>query len=102
MSYSKINPMHEWFKYLFDQRADANGFVNCFECGKAMHTDTYKEITSCYSHILGKKQYPDHAGNPLNVEIVHPDCHTLYTMQPKKAVNQYDKYLKLKEKYNYA
>jgi len=99
MSYTD-NPMHKWFKYLFDQRMNKNGYVFCFECGKAMHEDDYKDISACYSHILGKKQYPTFAGMEENIKIVHPDCHNIYTMTPKKAVHQYAEYLKFKQKYN--
>ena len=91
--------MHQWFLYLFDMRKDENGYVKCFECGKPMHEDTYKEQTTCYSHILEKSKYPEYAGDPDNVVIVHPDCHHLYTMRPKKAINQYNLKLKLKEQY---
>lgn len=91
--------MHLWFTYLFDQRINAFGYVPCFECGKLLHKDTYREITTCYSHILGKKQYPTYAGDPNNIEICCPDCHNLYTMEPQKAIKQYAKYLKLKQQY---
>lgn len=94
--------MHEWFKHLFEQRIEKFGCVPCFECGKPMHEDTYKDLTTCYSHILGKKQYSKYAGYSENVVIVHPDCHNLYTMKPKEAKNQYALYLKLKEKYGIA
>lgn len=93
------NPMYQWFMYLFQQRMDTNGFVNCFECGKSLYKDLYMENSCCYSHILGKKQYQEHAGNPNNVEITCPDCHNLYTMTPKKAKKQYNKYLNLKQLY---
>lgn len=96
------NFMHTWFKYLWDSREDKWGFIRCFECDKRMYHDNYRELSSCYSHILGKKQYPEHAGNPENVVIVDPDCHNLYTMKPKEAKNQYALYLKLKEKYGIA
>lgn len=93
------NVLHQWFIYLWEQQMDENGYVNCFECGKPMHEDTYKTLTTCYSHILEKSKYPEHKGNPENVVIVHPDCHNLYSMKPKKAVNQYNLYLQLKKKY---
>lgn len=98
MSYIN-NPMHQWFAYLFESRMDVNHCVQCFECGKTMQEETYKDLSTCYSHILGKKQYPMYKGNPQNVKIVHPDCHTLYTLKPKEAKNQYKEYLKLLKQY---
>ena len=92
-----MNLMHEWFNYLFDLRKDKNGYVNCFECGKKLHQDIYRETSSCYSHILSKKLYPEYRGDPENIVIVCPDCHNLYTYRPKKAINQYNKYLELKK-----
>lgn len=94
-----INPLHSWFMYLFDQRKDKEGFVQCFECGRRMHENTWKNLSTCYSHILSKKDYPEYKGDENNVKIVHPDCHNLYTMTPKKAKNQYFEYLKLKEEH---
>lgn len=91
--------MHLWFIYLFDQRKDQYGYVRCFECGKKMHEDTWKMLSSCYSHILSKKKYPEMKGDENNVEICHPDCHHLYGFRPMLAKNQYAKYLKLKEDY---
>lgn len=93
------NIMHQWFVYLFEQRMDANGYVVCFECGGKMHQDTYKHLTTCYSHILAKAIYTEHAGNEENVKICHPDCHNLYTKRPKQAKNQHAKYIELKRKY---
>ena len=96
---SSPNIMHQWFKHLFEQRMDTNHYVKCFECGGLMHENTYKELSICYSHILAKSEYVEHVGNPENIEIVHPDCHNLYTMRPKKAIKQYAKFLQLKNKY---
>ena len=95
------NEMHLWFMYLFEQRMDDNGFIKCFECGKKMHEDTWKEYSSCYSHILAKSKsnYPEYAGEEWNVKICHPDCHNLYTQKPQLAVNQYKLYLELLEKH---
>jgi DNA-directed RNA polymerase subunit RPC12/RpoP len=91
--------MHEWFAYLFEQRMDRQHNIYCFECGDRMPESLYKELSTCYSHLLGKKQYPKYAGNAANVVIVCPDCHHLYTMKPKQAVKQYAKYKQLLKEY---
>lgn len=91
------NPMHLWFIYLFDQRKDERGCVKCFECGGLMHEDHYKEMSSCYSHILSKKLFPQFKGEEWNVKICHPECHSVYSIRPTKAVKQYEEYLKLKQ-----
>lgn len=90
--------MHEWFKHLWDVEAATNGVVKCYECGGNIPR-SHRELTTCYSHILEKAKYPQYAGNPENVVIVHPACHNLYTMKPKEAKNQYNRYLQLKQKY---
>lgn len=94
------NPLHEWFKYLFDIRKDSKGIIKCYECNYPLHEETYKEISTCYSHILSKKEYPLLAGNPDNVVITCPNCHNLYTMKPKCAKKQYSLYVYLKQLYN--
>lgn len=92
--------MHEWFVHLFETRAQGRGFVNCFECNKKLDEKYYKENTCCYSHVLGKKKYPELAGNPKNVVIVCPDCHNLYELKQQEAVNQYGRKQELINTYN--
>ena len=94
------NPMHIWFQYLWDQRQNEQGKIKCFECGKWMTRNTWRDISTCYSHILGRKKYPKYAGNSDNICIVHPDCHYLYTIKPSNAQNQFKLYLKLLEEIN--
>ena len=90
---------HRWFAYLFDERKDDENYVRCFECGKKMSESTWKELSTCYSHILSKKTFPEYKGCAWNVKIVHPDCHNLYTISPSKAINQYKEYLELLDKH---
>jgi 5-methylcytosine-specific restriction endonuclease McrA len=92
--------LHKWFMYLYEQRADSHGFVKCFECGRNMHMSTYIGNTMCYSHLVEKSRYPQFAGDPDNVKIVHPQCHHLYSMEPKKAVHQYEAYINYKKEHN--
>lgn len=91
------NPMHLWFIYLFEQRMDEDKNVICFECGKKMSETSWKKLTTCYSHILSKKIFKQYKGSEFNVKICHPDCHNLYTLNPQKAINQYNEYLRLLE-----
>lgn len=91
--------MHLWFMYLFDKRK-IKGVVNCFECNKSLHEDIYKDNSICYSHLLEKSKYPKYAGDERNVVIVCPDCHTLYTLKPKKAKKQYERAQELKILFN--
>lgn len=92
-------PLHEWFISLFDERKNVHGFVKCFECGQPMHEDIYKSNTWCYSHLVEKGKYKSKTQDPENVVIVHPDCHTLFTLRPSKAVNQYAARTAYKEKH---
>lgn len=94
------NVMHQWFQYLFDQRKDKDGFIDCFECGTFLHEMNYRDITICYSHLLEKSKYPQYAGDERNVVITCPDCHNLYTMRPKQAIKQYEAAQQLKKLYN--
>lgn len=94
-----MNLMHRWFIYLFNHRKDKNGFVKCFECGKYMHEDNYKRLSSCYSHILNKKTYSEYKGEPWNIKIVHPECHQLFELYPEQANKQHKLYLKLIKKW---
>ena len=86
--------------HLFESRMNKLGFVKCFECGKLMHKDTYINQSSCYSHILEKSRYPQFAGEEWNIKIVHDYCHNLYTMYPKRAINQYSERVRLIKEYN--
>lgn len=101
--------MHKWFMHLWDTRSTkvtdeysgyTSSYVKCFECDKLLREETYKEISTCYSHILSKTKYARFAGQPWNVVICCPDCHNLYSYRPKEAKKQYALYLQLKEKYN--
>ena len=92
-----LNPILQWYAFLFEQRMDDENFVKCFECRKRMSEKTWKELSTCYSHILSKKTYPAYKGVANNVQIVHPDCHYLYTIKPSNAINQYAEYLRLLE-----
>ena len=94
--------MHLWFEYLWEERCNEKGQVKCFECNRIMNRNTYKNNIICYSHILPKgiNKYKFLAGEESNLAIVHPECHHLYELNPKKASNQYKKRLELLKKHD--
>jgi 5-methylcytosine-specific restriction endonuclease McrA len=96
---STKNVMHQWFIYLFEERMDNRGYVKCFECGKPLHESYYKETSTCYSHLLSKKKYPQYKGDPDNLVICCPDCHHLFGMHPSRATNQWNAQQLLIQKY---
>lgn len=68
-------------------KAQVNGVVHCFECGRPIHR-SYRLSSTCYSHILGRKQFPQYELHEKNVVVVHPDCHLKYETNKEKAPMQ--------------
>lgn len=95
----KTKELHKWFLELWDKRCDESGNCKCFECGKLLKREQYRENSACYSHILPKSKYEEIAMLEENTQIVHPNCHALYESYPPKAKNQYELRLKLKQVY---
>lgn len=69
--------MHAWFREIWDEREDEEGFCYCFETGRALHGSIYRSNTCCYDHVLekGKNSYPEYAFVKKNIVIIHPDVH---------------------------
>mgnify|MGYP003330821631 FL=1 len=90
----------QFYLDLWDERADKNGNVHCFESDTLLSHTIYKNNICCYSHQISKKLRPDLAVNKENVLIIHPDIHTKWEADPKSCKRMYRYTEKLKEKYN--
>lgn len=73
----RTSEMHEWFRELWDEREDEEGYIRCFESGRPLHGRIYRSNTCCYDHVLEKSVYPQYAMNKKNIVIIHPDIHTV-------------------------
>lgn len=80
--------LHKWFLSLWDEQQDDSGNCYCYETGRRLSRDVYRENTCCYSHLLPKHKYPEYAKEAWNVVIVHPEAHTQFEMYPEKAPKQ--------------
>ncbi len=87
----------QFFILCWKKKERSDNSVNCFECNKKLRQEYYMMNSCVYSHILDKSSYPEYEFKFWNIEICCPECHEIYTKSPKKAVNQYNKYLELKE-----
>lgn len=103
--------LHDWFLQLWDEREElgfsfrgelqiSEHFVRCFETGRKLSRETFRENTACYSHILAKSKHPELAMVAENVVIVSPESHEQYELNPNKTPNQKALREKLKEKYD--
>ena len=90
----------QFYLDLWDERADKNGNVNCFESDTLLSHTVFKNNICCYSHQISKKTRPDLATNKENLLIVHPDIHSQWEADPKSCPKMYRYTEKLKEKYN--
>lgn len=69
--------MHTWFREIWDEREDEYGFCYCYETGKPMHRDQYRNITTVYDHVLEKNNnaYPQYKFTKRNIVIILPEVH---------------------------
>lgn len=82
--------LHEWFKTLWKEREDENGWIRCFETDVLMHRDDYMENISVYDHVLEKNRWPEYKFLPENIVIIRPHVHN------QKGIN-IDKTPRIKE-----
>lgn len=68
--------LHNFFIDLWDERCDSNGNCFCFESGKLMSREVYRENIACYHHLLFKSRFPEFKFNKDNIVIITPDIHT--------------------------
>jgi len=99
----KTQKLHEWFLELWNKRKEWDGrrfVVKCFESGYFLDEEAFKYNSCIYSHYFPKSLRPEYALEEWNLEIVHPDVHTLWENDHSKCPKMYEKWLKLKEKYD--
>lgn len=79
------------FLEIWDERADKNGNNYCFETGKLLRKEYYRESTTCYHHCLFKEKYPEYRFLKENIVILHPDVHAQVHVNVDKTpkVKQY-------------
>lgn len=64
------------FLEIWDERCDDHGNNYCFETGRLLKQEYYRNNSSCYHHCLFKEKYPQYRFLKENVIIIHPDIHT--------------------------
>lgn len=76
--------MNAFFREIWDEREDEEGYVRCFETGREMHGSRYRSLTTCYHHVLeqGNTKFPQYAFLKENIVILHPDVHIRYHNNP--------------------
>ena len=73
----KTKVLHQFFLDLWDERADKNGCIRCFETDIYMSPTIYRENSCCYHHILEKSNpnYKQYVLEKWNIVIILPDVH---------------------------
>jgi len=95
----RINKLFELYLEIWDERADRNGNVRCFETDTLMSWTVYKKNIICYSHQISKAQRPDLAFEKDNILVVLPQIHFLWESNPQECPKMYEYTQKLKKKY---
>ena len=67
--------MKQMFLEIWDERQDGQGRITCFETGKVMSREVYRELSSVYDHVLEKSTYPEYTLVKKNIVIILPDVH---------------------------
>jgi len=95
----KTKILHQFFLDLWDERADKNGNIKCFETEILMSGSIYKNNICCYSHQLSKSKYPEYALEKENILIVLPDVHANWESNQELCPKMLVYTKKLKKKY---
>jgi len=98
----RTQELHQWFLQIWNKRRERDEldyFVRCFETGQKLYEKYYKYNTCCYSHYYPKSKYKEYEFEEWNLEIVHPNQHTIWENDHSKCPKMNEKWLKLKEEY---
>jgi len=72
------------------------GYIYCYETGKPMHRDVYRENLCIYSHCYPKNKYPQMAMLESNILLVLPEIHAQWEIDQKKCPKMLNYFNKLK------
>jgi hypothetical protein len=87
--------MFNLFLEIWDERQDEEGNCYCFESGKKLNRSYFRELSTCYHHVLAKSKssYPEYKLLKKNIVILHPEIHN----QVENSLDRCPKIKKLKE-----
>lgn len=73
----EVVKMQKWFREIWDDREDQEGFCYCFETGARMDPRLYRDNSACYDHVLEKNNgaYPQYKFVKKNIIIILPEVH---------------------------
>lgn len=79
--------MMTWFQQIWDERQDEKGCCYCFVTKAKMRREIYREVSSCYDHVLEKQenQFPQYKWVKKNIIIVLPSVHSQKGMDITKT-----------------
>jgi len=69
--------LHAFFRNIWDEREDEEGYCYCYETGRPMHGSQFRSNSAVYDHVLEKntRAYPQYKFTKKNIIIVHPEIH---------------------------
>lgn len=76
---------NEFFLQIWDERADVYGNCTCFETGRLMKKEYFRELSSVYHHCLYKSKYPEYRFLKDNIVIILPEIHSQTHLNIKKT-----------------
>lgn len=91
----RTQELHKWFLKVWNKRRekdDFDYFVRCFESGQKLYETYYRWNTCCYSHYYPKAKFPEYEFEEWNIEIIHPDQHTIWENDHSKCPKMYEKF----------
>lgn len=91
----RTKDLHNWFLQVWDERREKDElgyFVRCFESGQKLYEKYYKYNTCCYSHYFPKSKYKEYEFEEWNLEIVHPDQHSIWENNHSKCPKMFEKF----------
>ena len=92
---NRTKELHFWFLEVWQKRREKDElgyFVRCYESGQKLYENYYKFNTCCYSHYYPKSRFPEYEFEEWNLEIIHPDQHTIWENDHSKCIKMYKKF----------